>query len=239
MKYIKSPLNYTGGKYKLLNSLFDIFPNNINTFVDLFAGGFNVGINVNANKIICNDQINYLIELYEFLEKSNTEEVINNIYKIINEFQLSKSNADGYNKLRERYNENKDILDFLVLTFYAFNHQIRFNNSQKFNTPFGKERSSYNDSIEKNLKEFCKALKEKNVPNDFTEKIILKSKYLRVEHIGNMNKLKDTINYVYKEIIPKNNILVENRQFVYFEKYDYKFHWNREDSVIEIYIPIK
>lgn len=163
MKYIKSPLNYTGGKYKLLNSLFDIFPNNINTFVDLFAGGFNVGINVNANKIICNDQINYLIELYEFLEKSNTEEVINNIYKIINEFQLSKSNADGYNKLRERYNENKDILDFLVLTFYAFNHQIRFNNSQKFNTPFGKERSIYNDSIEKNLKEFCKALKEKNV----------------------------------------------------------------------------
>ena len=111
MKYIKSPLNYTGGKYKLLNSLFDIFPNNINTFVDLFAGGFNVGINVNANKIICNDQINYLIELYEFLEKSNTEEVINNIYKIINEFQLSKSNADGYNKLRERYNENKDILE--------------------------------------------------------------------------------------------------------------------------------
>ena len=170
MKYIKSPLNYTGGKYKLLNSLFDIFPNNINTFVDLFAGGFNVGINVNANKIICNDQINYLIELYEFLEKSNTEEVINNIYKIINEFQLSKSNADGYNKLRERYNENKDILDFLVLTFYAFNHQIRFNNSQKFNTPFGKERSSYNDSIEKNLKEFCKALKEKKVEfhnNDF------------------------------------------------------------------------
>lgn len=163
MKYIKSPLNYTGGKYKLLNSLFDIFPSNINIFVDLFAGGFNVGINVNANKIICNDQINYLIELYQFLEKSNTEDVINKIHETINEFQLSKSNADGYNTLRERYNKNKDILDFLVLTFYAFNHQIRFNNSQKFNTPFGKERSSYNDSIEKNLKDFCKALKEKNV----------------------------------------------------------------------------
>ena len=163
MKYIKSPLNYTGGKYKLLNSLFDIFPSNINTFVDLFAGGFNVGVNVNANKIICNDQINYLIELYEFLEKSNTEDVIKKIYEIINEFKLSKLNADGYNALRERYNENKDILDFLVLTFYAFNHQIRFNNSQKFNTPFGKERSSYNDSIEKNLRDFCKALKEKNV----------------------------------------------------------------------------
>ena len=81
--------------------------------------------------------------------------------------------------------------------------------------------------------------KEEYIPDEFTEKTILKSKYLKVEHIGNMNKLKDTINYVYKEIMPRNNILVESRQLVYFEKYDYKFHWNREDSVIEIYIPIK
>ena len=93
--------------------------------------------------------------------------------------------------------------------------------------------------IENKIFYYISIPKKDFVPNDFTEKIILKSKYLRVEHIGNMNKLKDTINYVYKEIIPKNNILVENRQFVYFEKYDYKFHWNREDSVIEIYIPIK
>lgn len=95
------------------------------------------------------------------------------------------------------------------------------------------------EKIENKIFYYISIPKKDFVPNDFTEKIILKSKYLRVEHIGNMNKLKDTINYVYKEIIPKNNILVENRQFVYFEKYDYKFHWNREDSVIEIYIPIK
>lgn len=63
--------------------------------------------------------------------------------------------------MRDRYNSNKNIVDFFVLTFYAFNHQIRFNNSQKFNTPFGKERSSYNDSIEKNLILFCEALKKK------------------------------------------------------------------------------
>ena len=90
------------------------------------------------------------------------------------------------------------------------------------------------------IRYFTIQLFQKNfVPKEFVEKTIMKSKYLKIEHTGNMNKLKDTINYVYKEIIPKNNILVENRQFVYFEKYDYKFHWNREDSVIEIYIPIK
>ena len=52
---IKSPLNYTGGKFKLLPQILPLFPDKINTFVDLFAGGCNVGINVRANKIICND----------------------------------------------------------------------------------------------------------------------------------------------------------------------------------------
>lgn len=163
MKYIKSPLNYTGGKYKLLNSLFEIFPNEVDTFVDLFAGGFNVGINASAKTIICNDQISYLIELYRVLQGRPTEDVIKDIKGRIEEFGLTKQNAEGYNSLRDRYNVNKDIVDFFVLTFYAFNHQIRFNNSQKFNTPFGKDRSSYNDSIEKNLILFCDALKKKNI----------------------------------------------------------------------------
>ena len=163
MKHIKSPLNYTGGKYKLLDSLFEIFPNDINTFVDLFAGGFNVGVNVSAKTVICNDQISYLIELYKYLELTPTEDVIKEIKDRINEFQLTKQTAEGYNLLRDRYNSNKNIVDFFVLTFYAFNHQIRFNNSRKFNTPFGKERSSYNDSIEKNLVLFCDALKKKNI----------------------------------------------------------------------------
>lgn len=36
--YIKSPINYTGGKYRLLNKIIPLFPENINTFVDLFGG---------------------------------------------------------------------------------------------------------------------------------------------------------------------------------------------------------
>ena len=52
--YIKSPMNYTGGKYKILNNIIPSFPSGIKNFVDLFAGGLNVGINVNADtKKIC------------------------------------------------------------------------------------------------------------------------------------------------------------------------------------------
>lgn len=163
MKFIKSPLNYTGGKYKLLPYLINEFPENIDTFVDLFAGGFNVGININADKIICNDHITYLVELYEKLRINDIEETIKFIEERINKYKLSKTNVDGYNALREYYNETKDVMDLFVLTCYAFNHQIRFNNKHKFNTPFGKERSSYNKNIEKNLINFCNALKEKNI----------------------------------------------------------------------------
>lgn len=46
---IQSPLNYTGGKYRLLSQILPLFPDDIETFVDLFCGGCNVGINVMAN----------------------------------------------------------------------------------------------------------------------------------------------------------------------------------------------
>lgn len=163
MNYIKSPLNYTGGKHKILSPIFELFPTKINTFVDLFAGGFNVGINVDADTIICNDQISYLIRLYEYFASQDTNEIIREINERIGEFELSLQNAEGYNALRDRYNETKDIIDFFVLTCYSFNHQIRFNNSQKFNSPFGKDRSCYNASIENNLIQFCDALKRKNI----------------------------------------------------------------------------
>lgn len=161
--FIKCPLNYTGGKYRILDSIFDIFPDKIDTFVDLFAGGFNVGINVNADKIICNDHNIYIVELYEYFKNHSIEKIIWEIEKRINEFELTQQNAEGYCALRERYNTEKDIVDFFVLICFAFNHQIRFNNSRKFNTPFGKNRSSYNQNIEKNLIMFCNALQSKNI----------------------------------------------------------------------------
>lgn len=161
--YIKSPMNYIGGKYKLLESILSKFPNKIDTFVDLFAGGFNVGINVKANKIICNDILSYIIELYKYIKYEDTEELFIKIAKIIDKYNLDKENQEGYLNLRIEYNQKKDSLLLFVLICFSFNHQIRFNNSQLFNTPFGKNRSNYNQNIENNLKNFSKALKEKEI----------------------------------------------------------------------------
>lgn len=157
---IKSPMNYTGGKYKLLPQILPLFPKKIDTFVDLFCGGCNVGINVEANKIICNDHIDYIIDLYNYFKSTNVDLIIEKIKETIKYFDLSLINQDGYNALRNRYNKDKNILDLFILSCYSFNHQIRFNNKHKFNTSFGKNRSQYNFNIENNLINFCNKLKQ-------------------------------------------------------------------------------
>lgn len=165
-KLISSPMNYIGGKYKLLPQILPLFPKNIETFVDLFCGGCNVGINVTAKKIIFNDNLTYLIELYRKFDSLNIEEILNHINNRINQFNLSLTNKDGYLELRKLYNSEKNPLDLFVLVAYSFNHQIRFNNSHEFNNPFGKARSCFNEHMKNNLLDFLNTLNKNSV--DFT-----------------------------------------------------------------------
>lgn len=147
----------------MLEHIIPAFPKSMNNFVDLFAGGLNVGINVSANTIYVNDQITYLIELYQLFQDISIDSLLAAIKERIARFNLSRTNAEGYNALRAEYNRSKNVLDLFVLTCYSFNHQIRFNGKHEFNTSFGKERSSYNDAIERNLISFCTNLRKKNI----------------------------------------------------------------------------
>lgn len=123
--YICSPMNYIGGKYKLLPQLLPLFPKNINTFFDLFCGGCNVGINIKANKIIFNDNLLFLIELYKKFLALDAEEIISHIESRIKEFDLSLTNEDGYKSLRTLYNKEKNPLDLFVLVAYSFNINMK------------------------------------------------------------------------------------------------------------------
>jgi len=161
--FIKSPLNYIGGKYKILNQILPLFPKKINNFIDLFAGGCNVGINIEANKIYLNDNLTFLIEMFEKFKKNDFDATLKHIERRVKQFELSLTNEDGYKKFRNLYNKKKNPLDLFVLIAYSFNHQIRFNNNHEFNNPFGKERSSFNKTMKQNLERFISRLKEKEV----------------------------------------------------------------------------
>jgi len=162
-KYIKSPLNYVGGKYKLLKEILPLFPENIHTFVDLFGGGFNVGINVNSEYMIYNDIESHVAELMNCLSITNTEQLLKEIDTLIEKYSLSKENAEGFNNLRNYYNEiNNSPIVFYTMICYAFNYQIRFNQNGKYNMPFGKARSSFNPSLRQKFIAFVQELHTKD-----------------------------------------------------------------------------
>ncbi len=159
---VKSPLNYTGGKTKLLPQILPLFPDKVGTFVDLFCGGCNVGSNVNADKVIYNDYMSQIIELFKNWKDTNLEDTIEYIETQIEKFNLSKQNQEGFLELRKQYNEYRDIRDLFVLVAYAFNHQIRFNSKGEYNMPFGKDRSEYNKNMKTNLINFITRIQEQD-----------------------------------------------------------------------------
>lgn len=191
---VKSPLNYTGGKYKILNQIIPIFPKNLDLFVDLFSGGGNVGINVNAKRIVCVDKQKEIIRVMNLFKKYEDGYIIDTLEKITDKYELSNSLLNGYEiynctsdkglgsynknkymQLRNDYNKikndsiEKDFL-FLLLVIYGFNNQIRFNSNGEFNMPVGKR--DFNNSLRKNLKNFITKLKTKNIEfvnSDFRE----------------------------------------------------------------------
>ena len=159
---IKSPLNYVGGKYKLLNEILPLFPE-VNTFTDLFGGGMNVSINAKCNKVVYNDIETHVVDLLQHLHTTDVNEAVTAIDTLIEKYDLSKTNAEGYNSLRDFYNQDpSDPMVFYTLVCYAFNNQIRYNRAGQFNMPFGKDRSSFNPTLRKKFVEFVEALHNKD-----------------------------------------------------------------------------
>ena len=190
--YIKSPLNYTGGKHKLLPQLLPLFPNDIDEFWDLFCGGANVGINIKADRVLYNDSNKNLIGLFNTINKYSFEVFDKKVKTIIERYNLSNSaekgyeyygcesntglapyNKSGFLKLREDFNslrrkDDKYYIYLFVLIVYAFNNQIRFNSAGYFNLPVGKR--DYNNRVRVNLECFINGLEAQNcefVSKDF------------------------------------------------------------------------
>lgn len=91
----------------------------------------------------------------------------------------------------------------------------------------------------KRLFYYCAISKRAVIPNGFILKEIPASKYLVAEHIGNMDSLYDTYTKLYKDLLLNTRHELLQRDFLHFERYDYRFCWNKENSIIELWLPIK
>ena len=158
-KLIKSPMNYIGGKYKLLPQILDLFPNKINMFYDVFGGGANLSLNVKSEHVYYNDIVPYVSEVLNGMKGINTDECIGKIKEIINTYELSKTNIEGFKRLRDDYNKGrKDWMTFYTLMCYSFNNQYRFNNNHEYNSSFGYHKSCFSNVTEQKIKKVIERL---------------------------------------------------------------------------------
>lgn len=172
-----------------------LFPKDITTFIDLFSGGCNVGINANADNVVFNDiqePLLYLFNTFKNLDKESVFELIDNY---IHKYELSKTSENGYNfykcdsskglgsynkdkflKLREDFNKKLNHQDYgyyimlYVMIIYSFNNQLRFNRKGEFNLPVGKR--DFNSKMQMKLSKFVDRLKSGDytfISNDFKD----------------------------------------------------------------------
>ncbi len=160
---IISPIFYMGNKKKLIKKgLIELFPQNINTLIELFAGSAVVSMNTTANKYVINDSNANLISLYNLFKTKSNEEIVNHIESRIELYGLARERTkrnefkdkekiekykEAYMNFRKYYNDNKNVLDFYTLMFYSFSQQFRFNNKGDFNMPCGNDCFSETNKI--------------------------------------------------------------------------------------------
>lgn len=142
---IRSPLNYTGSKYSIFNEILRVCPKHISTFVDAMGGAFNVGVNIVAQDIIYNEFLPHTYYIIKMLLEKDKDEILRKVNEIIQLYGLQKAEKESYIKLRNHYNQTKDIYELFVLHMYCFQNQMRFNSKMEFNTPIG--NCSFNESL--------------------------------------------------------------------------------------------
>ncbi len=198
---LKSPINYTGNKYRILNQILPYFPSQCDTMVDLFCGGATVGINTTYKNIVFIDSDKHVISLLKYLSKVSFDEFVQKVDKLTSLYGLTCSyvrpinkknecgynnnnglknlNEKGYYNLRNDYNllenkySNKANLMLYVLMAYGFNNDLRFSKDGKFNIPVGK--TDFNKNNANKVKDFINSLKTKNVKficASFTDNVV-------------------------------------------------------------------
>ena len=207
---IKSPLNYVGGKFKLLPQILPLFPNNINTFYDMFCGGCNVGVNIKANKIVCNDKEQVVINLMNDWKQINSNQALKLLEETIDKYKLSKTNEEGFKNIRNDYNRgDQSWYMFYAMLTNAFNYQIRFNKNGEYNMPFGRNRSYFNPTLKSRFVKFINRLNNINI---------------------------EFLNKDFRYLEPKE---LNDKDFVYFDPpylvtcaaYNEKDGWNQQNDI--------
>lgn len=160
-----NPFNWVGSKHRYLREYLEVLTPLLDkriTVLDPFMGGGDLISKLPTHwDIHASDMMSQVYQLHVAIQEGliTTESVISGF----NGRGMSKTNEDAYLTLRDEYNKNPSSQLLYLLMTNSFNNQLRFNQKGGFNMPFGKNRSSFNGSMQAKLKNYIQALKEREI----------------------------------------------------------------------------
>lgn len=142
MKKQRAFLKWAGGKYTLVDTINHLLPPG-EKLIEPFVGAGSVFLNSNYEKYLLNDINADLINLYQWVKRRPKTFIEDAAYY----FTAQTNQADAFYALRQEFNQSRDTYErsllFLYLNRHGYNGLCRYNNSGKFNVPFGKYKKPY------------------------------------------------------------------------------------------------
>ena len=138
------PIKSQGIKTKLVPWIKSLVPRDFGgRWIEPFMGTGVVAFNVAPKKALMCDTNPHLIDFYSAIKSREiTPEVVRCYLEREGALLLEKGD-EHYYRIRERFNENHQPLDFLFLSRAGFNGMIRFNRNGGFNIPFCKKPNRF------------------------------------------------------------------------------------------------
>lgn len=164
-------IKWSGSKRSQAKEIVSHFPKGIDTYYEPFVGGGSVmrmllESDVKVNRIVCSDLNNDLIELWKAI-KERPMEVINHYSHLwceLNESDDKSVKRKYFEAVRERYNNERNPLDFCFIMKTTTNGMPRYNSKGEFNNSFHITRNGMVPStFGKIVNEWSKLLNENDV----------------------------------------------------------------------------
>ena len=164
-------IKWSGSKRSQASEIIKYFPKEIDTYYEPFIGGGSMmrellDSDIKVKKIICSDINEDLINLWNCI-KNDFEGVYwhyKSLWVELNKDENKERKKAFFNEIRDRYNKERNPLDFMFIMRTTTNGMPRYNNSGEFNNSFHVTRDGIiPDKLYKILEEWNYKLNKYNV----------------------------------------------------------------------------
>lgn len=165
-------VKWSGSKRSQVNDILTYIPDKIGTYYEPFCGGCSVlyGMLCSGKQVgnyVCSDLNGDLIGLWNEI-KNNPKEVCDYYCKLWNEMNCNNLDVSEKRKyfetVRERYNKERNPLDFMFIMRTTTNGMPRYNSNGEFNNSFHITRNGIiPDKLNKIIYEWSELLRKNDV----------------------------------------------------------------------------